>query len=195
MTTAAGPFTQSSGSPQVVSDGTSYSNTTDIAGSLFANVLTSNTITRPADTNAYTSGDLVADNVTAGSVTPFSFTSASSVAAGVLRIDRVRIHSSSTSLTNAQYRVHFYRAAPTGIANGDNGAWSTNIASYVGAFDVTVDRAFVDGSSGAGVPITGSGVLMRITAGTTLYALIEARAARTPISAETFSIIAEAYRF
>ena len=35
----------------------------------FCDILTSNVITRPADTTAYASGDLVANSTTAGSVT------------------------------------------------------------------------------------------------------------------------------
>ena len=40
-------------------------------------------------------------------------------------------------MTNAQFRLHLYTAAPT-CANGDNGAWSTDgAANYIGAFDVS----------------------------------------------------------
>lgn len=163
----------------------------------FARVLVSNTITRPANTTAYTSGDIVANDTTAASVTPFSFDAASIVpSSNIVRVDRIRLYKSGTSTTNASFRVHLYRSAPASIANGDNGAWSTSFAGYVGAFDVTCDRAFTDGAEGAGVPLTGSAVLCALPAGvTTLYALVEARAGYTPTSGETFTLRAEAYRF
>ena len=168
----------------------------DVKGTIFAaGPITSNVITRPSDTTQYSIGDLVANSVTAGSVTPFTFANAVSVSAGVAQIARMRIQKSTTGLTNASFRVHIYNAAPTSLANGDNGAWSTAIAGYIGAFDVTVDRAFTDGASGAGVPLTGNSILLKVASGTTLYALIEARAAYTPGNAETFTIISEVLRW
>lgn len=165
----------------------------DVSGSQFATVVTSNTITRPNDTTAYAVGDLIANSATAGSVTPFSWTSAAT--GSVVEIGRIRIKKSSTSVTNASFRVHLYNATPGTPANGDNGAWSTSMSAYIGAFDITVDRAFTDGSEGAGVPLVGSSILCKIASGTTLYGLLEARAAYTPAAQETFSIIVEAKRW
>jgi hypothetical protein len=157
-------------------------------------VLSSN-FSRPADTIAYASGDLVANNTTAGSVTPLSFASAVRASGGVGRIERVRLRKTGTSLTNAAFRIHFFNAAPTGIVNGDNGAWLTAMAGYVGAADVTCDRAFSDGAEGAGVPLTFCPITYQLNGGTTLYALIEARGAYTPVSGETFTVLVENFRF
>lgn len=152
------------------------------------------TFTRPADTTAYASGDLVANSTTAGSVVPMSFAAAARVAAGSFAIRRVRLRKSGTSLTNASFRVHFYSASPT-PANGDNGAWSTDgVANYLGAFDVTMDRAFTDGAHGAGLPIQGSEVAVALASGQTVYALIEARSAYTPASGETFATTPEIWQ-
>src|SRR4051812_8128931 len=49
--------------------------------------------TRPADVTPYASGDLVADNTTAGSVTPLSWTAAR-VAAGSFLVRRARLRKS-----------------------------------------------------------------------------------------------------
>ena len=157
-------------------------------------VCISNTITRPADTTAYASGDLVANSTTAGSVTPFSFTNATRIAAGVGEIQAVRLYKSGTSLTNANFRVHFYIATMT-PSNGDNGAWLTPIANYVGSFDVTCDKAFTDGAEGAGLPTVGMLRRFQLASGTTLFALLEVRGVYTPVSAETFIIRAEISRF
>lgn len=162
-------------------------------GTGHAMVITGSVMTRPADTTAYASGDLVANSTTAGSVVPIPFASAVFAGGEVTRIERVRIKTSSTSVTNAQFRVHLYNASPVPV-NGDNGAWSTPVGSYIGAFDVTVDRAFSDGAEGAGVPLVGNAITFMIPTGTTLYALIEARAAYTPTSAGTFTVLLELYR-
>jgi hypothetical protein len=137
--------------------------------------------TRPSDTTAYASGDLVANSTTAGSVVPMSI----SVAPGVRQIRRVRIHTSSTNVTNAAFRVHFYGATVT-AANGDNGAWSTSgAASYFGSTDVTVDKAFTDGAGGSAT------TEINVNVAGTIYALIEARAAYTPTSAGVFNVSIE----
>ncbi len=150
--------------------------------------------TRPADTTAYASGDLVANSTTAGSVVPVSLASAVREAGGVSRCDRIRLRKSGTSTTNASFRVHLYSASPS-VTNGDNGAWLTSVTNYIGAFDVTMDRVFTNGAAGAGVPQNGQAMEFTITSGTTLFALVEARAAYTPVSGEVFTVIAELYRF
>lgn len=160
----------------------------------YACVCISNTITRPADTNVYASGDLVANSTTVGSVVPFSFTNATRIAAGSGEIQAVRLYKSGTSLTNANFRVHFYLANMS-LTNGDNGAWLTPIANYIGSFDVTCDKAFSDGAEGAGLPTVGMVRRFQLPAGTTLYALLEARGVYTPTSGETFSIRAEISRY
>lgn len=153
--------------------------------------------TRPADTTAYASGDLVANSTTAGSVVPLQYDIGAlpNGRGGFLR--RVRLRKSGTSTTNASFRIHFYRAKPT-PANGDNGAWSTDKAlDYLGAMDVTIDRAFTDGASGSGVPVTGAEINFHLTSeyGNTLYALIEARAAYTPASAEVLTVVPEIHLY
>jgi hypothetical protein len=143
--------------------------------------------TRPADTTAYASGDLVANSTTAGSVTVMTFTigrgSSGAAASGMIR--RARLRKTGTSTTNASFRLHLYRSAPT-PSNGDNGAWLTNnAADYVGAIDITADKAFTDGAIGNGTPNTGSEINFTHQ---TYYGLLEARAAYTPANAEVFTI-------
>jgi hypothetical protein len=144
--------------------------------------------TRPADTTAYASGDLVANSTTAGSVVAPALTVAR-VAAGSAMIRRLKLHKSGTSVTSAVFRVHLFRAPPETVTNGDNGAFSVSgVADYLGAWDVTIDRAFTDGAAGFGTPIRGSDQTVKMASGTDIFALIEARAAYTPISAEVFTV-------
>lgn len=138
--------------------------------------------TRPSDTNAYASGDLVANSTTAANVVPVVF---SGTPPEGFMVRRVRIKKSGTSITSSSFRVHLYGTGTITVANGDNGAWSTNqVARYFGAFDVTVDRAFTDGAMGVGGPATGS----EMNGQGPLWGLVEARGAYTPASAEVFTI-------
>lgn len=151
----------------------------------------SQVFTRPADTTAYTSGDLVANSTSAA--TPMVFAAAVKSDKGTAFIRRVRLLTSSVSVTNAQFRVHFYTSAPT-IANNDNAAWSTSQSGYIGSVDVTVDKAFTDGAEGIGVPNAGLEINFVLTSGRTVWVLIEARAAYTPTNAGTFTVIPEIWQ-
>lgn len=181
----------------LAADGTTLIGPHTTAGSLpvvlagdAAIVAAATQFTRPADTTAYASGDLVANNTAAGSVTPLTFT-VTAVTAGAGSIRRARIKKSGTSTTNAQFRLHLWSAAPT-VANGDNGAFSASgAATYLGALDVTVGQAFTDGAVGFGVPVNGSEIVFKLASGFTIRGLLEARAAYTPANAETFDVALE----
>lgn len=157
--------------------------------------VTSNTITRPNDTTAYASGDLVANSTTAGSVTPFSFNLG--FCRGV-KLWRVSISKSSASVTNAAYRVHLFNDSPT-VANGDNGAISATRSSYIGFVDVAAPAtAFSDAYLGNGIFVNNSvaaPLFMYTDLDGYVYGLLEARAAYTPTAQETYaiSLYGEAY--
>jgi hypothetical protein len=155
---------------------------------------TTATFTRPADTTAYASGDLVATSTTAGSVVPLTFQVSRSRDGSVI-VWRARVRKSGTGLTNAQFRLHLYDAATITCANGDNAAWSTNgVAGYLGYIDVTIDKAFTDGAYGDGVPLSATQVaeiLVKLSTRTTILGLLEARAAYAPASAEVFTVTLE----
>lgn len=144
--------------------------------------------TRPNDITAYASGDLVANSTTAGLVAAAQL-SLSAEAGGSRMVRRLKVRKSGIVLTSASFRAHLYSSAPT-AANGDNAAWSTNgVANYLGAFDVTMDRAFTDGAFGIGLPVSGSECQFDNAGG--LFCLLEARAAYTPIANEVFTVEAE----
>ena len=151
--------------------------------------LISATVTRPANTTAYASGDLVANSTTAGSVVPLSFANAARAAGKGGKIVGARLTKSNAGLTNASFRLHLFTAAPATVTDGDNSALSTSgVADYIGALDVVVDRAFTDGAFGrSGAPLSGN-FLEYVGATTTLYGLLEARGAYTPASGEVFTV-------
>ncbi len=159
------------------------------------------TLTRPSDTNVYASGDLVANSTTAASVVPVSIPDCvlthgnEGGVSGAVRLEACRIRKTGTGVTNASFRVHLFATSPTSAA-GDNAAFSSNNgANYLGAFDVSVDRAFTDGAAGRGLSVSGTPMTVTLSSGTTIFALVEARGAYTPISGEVFTIILEGYRF
>lgn len=148
-------------------------------------------VTRPNDTTAYTSGDLVANSTTAGSVTPLQFTLPEKAGTGQTIIIRVRMAKTGTSTTNASFRVHMYQASPT-VANGDNGAWSTDqAANYLGNIDVSTSLAFTDGAAGFGSAAAGAEMRIRLASGGIIYSVIEVRGAYTPTANEVFTVTFE----
>jgi hypothetical protein len=156
-------------------------------------LLASQSFTRPADTTAYASGDLVANSTVAGSVVPLAL-SVARTAGGTGSIRRARLRKTGTSITSAAFRLHLYSASPV-PSNGDNGAWlTTQAAAYMGAIDVTLDKAFTDGAFGAGTPNAGAEINFDLASGQTIYGLIEARGAYTPVSGETFTVDLEVWQ-
>jgi len=149
------------------------------------------TITRPADTTAYASGDLVANSTTAGSVAALQF--AFPQAAGSTGdIRAARLQKSGATATNAQFRLHLFTAAPTFTSAGDNSALGTVLVAtdkgYLGYIDITAMTAASDCCFGMGAPDNARGSIPFTTTGTTLYGVLEARAAYTPASAEVFTV-------
>ena len=153
-------------------------------GYLFLNPSAS--LVRPADTTAYTVGDLVANSTTAGSVLPLLLVSSRNDAGSVL-IERVKVHKTSVSITAASFRVHMFSVAPVPTV-GDNAAFATSgVSGYIGSMDVVMGQVFTDGASGFS-DTTFKPIRARLGTGYTVYALIEARGAYTPSSAETFTV-------
>lgn len=148
--------------------------------------------TRPADTTAYASGDLVANSTTAGSVVPLSWKLQYSNINSPVTIKRAIIQTSATTVTAMTFRLHLYGASPT-PANGDNGAYSTTQSgTYLGYIDcdgsTNPGAKFSDGAVAIGAMASGAEINARTGAGTTIYGLLEAKAAYTPASAEVFTI-------
>jgi hypothetical protein len=149
---------------------------------------TSASFSRPANTTQYASGDLIANDTTAGSVVAMEF------AGGPTVIRRARLTKDDDDVTAATFRLHLFTGDPTASApaNGDNGAISLNtaIAEYIGSFDFDMtaspDIYNTAGNVALGVPLKGNEV-MSPWAGT-IYGLLEARGTYTPASGETFTV-------
>lgn len=159
---------------------------------------------RPGDTTAYAAGDLLANSTTAGAVVALEMVGAVRAAGEAIRIERVRLRKTGAGLGNAAFRVHLFRKPPTPTV-GDNGAFHasgvlalSDIEGHVGYVDVTLDLAAASGARGVGGPVTGSGITCESSGGvgheTSLWALVEARAAYVPTSGETFVVTLEGAR-
>lgn len=149
---------------------------------------------RPADTTAYAVGDLVANSTTAGSVVALVFGSGSTP----WRIQAFTMLSSNNTVTNKNYQLYLFSAAPT-VTNGDNGALAvaTNQASFIAAFASTAATNTGGGSinifTAMGPAATGVDGPSDVFVPGTFYGLLRANAAYTPTSAETFDIWAQGF--
>lgn len=168
---------------------------TNRIGSVTAITITnpSANFTRPGDTNAYTIGDLIANNTAAGSVTPLSWTVNQTAAQGVY-IRRVILRKSTTGVTAPQFRLHLYTASPT-VTNGDNGAFSSTLSGSFCDLDVNMytTNPYSDGNEGIGAPNTG-GECGVVPSAQTVYGLLEARGAYAPGTSEVFTAVLEVYQ-
>ena len=143
----------------------------------------SDSFTRPADTTPYADLDLVANSATAGSVVPLKFNIGSS--GGWLH--GLRLSKSTTTATNATFSTHLFGASPT-VANGDNGALSTDLSAKLAEVELAIMVAYTDDAASVaqvgGTPLPEK---LPLPYGV-VYVLLEADAAYTPASAEVFTL-------
>lgn len=150
------------------------------------------TIARPGDTTSYTSGDLIANSVTAGSVNALQFTTMARVSGGGGEITGVTIQKSTNVVTNVAIRVHLFTTIPTFTSAGDNSALSTVVVAsakgYLGYVDVSTFVGFSDVAWGSGAPDNSRGSIAFAATAQIIYGICEARGAFAPGNAEVFTI-------
>jgi hypothetical protein len=157
-------------------------------------VTPSTTVTRPANTTAYASGQLLANSTTAGSVTALQFTS-TRLAAGSATIRRGRLSKTSTTTAVSAFRLHLFSASPLAPTNGDGGVFiPLGAANYLGVLDFPSMIACTDGAAGNGAPLVGSDITFALGSGQTVFGLIEVRAAYVPTSGEVFTAVLEIFQ-
>lgn len=152
-------------------------------------VVTAPTMTRPADTTQYSTGDLVANSTTAGSVVPLEFDVGGG--SGMVRKIRIRTNRTSGGTTSAVFRVYLFRTAPT-VAGGDNAAFNPgNAANFIDAMDVVLNEQFSDGAANSSNGAAGEINYSLPDGSTKLFGLVRAGAGYTPASAEQISVALE----
>ena len=140
----------------------------------------SNSFTRPANTTAYTAGDLVANNTTAGSVVPLTFTTGRG---GIKVLGAHITKTDETDVTAADFSLHLFGSSPT-VANGDNGALSFNYSDKFADIDFSTMVAATDVAWAVSAGLN----FNWYTAAGTIYGLIEADGTYGPASAEVFEV-------
>ena len=152
-------------------------------------VVTAPTMVRPADVIQYSTGDLVANSTTAGSVVPLEFDVGGG--SGIVRKIRIRTNRTSGGTTSAVFRVYLFRTAPT-VAGGDNAAFNpANAANFIDAMDVVLNEQFSDGAANSSNGAAGEINYSLPSGSTKLFGLIRAGAGYTPASAEQISVAIE----
>lgn len=112
------------------------------------------TLTRPANTTAYTAADSISNNATAGSVTALTAT-VGDVNDDPLTLTHLLLHTTDTGFAGKRIRAVIYNSDPTassGVGGGDNAAFSNKKAGYVGSMSGVMETGFSDGSVGRLVP-------------------------------------------
>jgi hypothetical protein len=171
-------FTGTNGAGQNVSQSTPL----PVGGNAFRAAVT---ITRPSNTTAYTAGDVVGD--TGGSAI-LTLTNAGP-SGGFVLIQSASLIFSDSSVPSGMgaFRLHFYSASPTAIA--DNAAFdlaSGERTSYLGFVELSTPQ---DLGSTLYTQVDYPGRLVKLAAATTtLYAEIETRGGYTPASASTIEL-------
>lgn len=161
------------------------------------------TLTRPANTTAYTAADSISDNATAGSVTALVSGNISDVNNDPIFINEIVVNSTDTGLAGKKIRAYLFNSDPTassGVSGGDNATYAQKKAGYLGSFMGWMETGFSDGTVGRLVPCfnetnnTQAGgfiVAPPVSGARTLYIQYQAVEAFTP-SANSTTIIGTA---
>jgi hypothetical protein len=149
------------------------------------------TLTRPSNTTAYASGQLIASSTTAGSVVVPSFSIASAAGGAILPRIRIRASLSPSSWQGVNLSVNLWSAAPT-YTNGDAQPYAvaTGSATWLANYLVTLTQ-FGDGAVGAG-PLTGANEMaLKLASGTAVFWDLQVLNSATPAAGQTFTLIPE----
>jgi len=154
-------------------------------------ITTASAMTRPANTTAYAALDAVANNATAGSVTPISL-SVSDQNDAPTSIERIRIATTDTGVAGRAFRVWLFQATLTATA-GDNAAFTVPSANMIGTMVGVFRSPTTGGSFGAFTSEDGTRIMTLPTSGgQTVFALLQTLDAFTPsANSTTFTLTAE----
>lgn len=167
----------------------------DVTGNLLARgsvVRVSGTFTRPANTTAYTAGDVVSNNAT--TTTPLTLSGVTRANGQSVYLMGLRIETDQKSIT-PRFRIHFFSTSGATVA-ADNAAYKELYA------DASLRRGHVDLLAMTTATDTTNSTMSRsedftirrpiclATADTALYVVLETLDAFTPTSGESFTVIA-----
>lgn len=160
-----------------------------LVGSKIANP--ASVLTRPANTTAYSQGDLVSSNTTAGSIVVPSVAAAGGAAGSGSMLSFRLLTSATTGMGGVSFAMEFWSAAPT-FTNGDNGAYAvaTGAATWLGSASIANMIQVADGAYGVAVPDTVAAIDFALASGTAIFWSLEVTnsAGFTPTSGQTFTL-------
>lgn len=140
------------------------------------------TVTRPANTTAYVSGDEMSNHATPGSVVPLSWSAAGRIAAQSGYITKARL-SINNKLATFTARLWLFNVAPTAV--GDNNAYNLLDSEFSGRIGfIDFDALATESGASSDCAISQS-IALRLAYGcaaasTTLYGLLVVKAGYTP---------------
>lgn len=145
-------------------------------------------LARPANVTAYSVGDAISNNATAGSVAALSAT-VSDTNDDPINITEMLLDTNDTGLAaSCQIRAYLYNSDPTassGVGGGDNAAFSNKKAGFIGTMIGTF-RAFSDGGKARLFPEEGSYIIAPPGSGAkTVWVQYEARSGFAPSANST----------
>ena len=153
--------------------------------------------TRPSDTNQYTLGDVVANSTSAAVMQELANAALANGRGGI--IANAILSKDGTTVTDAQFRVHLFSTNVAGgatIPGQDNAGFGNKYANspyYIGYIDFATMAVGTGTNTGARAIATFVNLSYHCEA-TSLFYLVEARAAYTPASAEKFRFDIEVIR-
>lgn len=156
--------------------------------------------TRPNDTNAYTAGDTINESTSAGTV--LTFTNCVRFEGGSGAIGKVTIDDSANVATKLQCELWLFDTAPAAATIGyDNAAFApTDAEMQTVAAVIPISTAYVGTStSGAGGNAFLTSGVVNIpfkcaSSSTTLYGVLVARNAYVPVANEVFKVRIHIYQ-
>lgn len=162
----------------------------------------SSSFTRPANTTAYSTGQLVANDTVAANVVPLSWVCSDSNAAtlskATFKIVRIRLKKSTNAVGAGTFTMWFFGTDPTaasGLSVGDGGTLAGNVkdAVFLGTSSFASNN-FIgsDCAYSMSTPTSaGTGGIIVVPASGTVYGFILASAPYTPGSSEVFTVTLE----
>jgi hypothetical protein len=147
------------------------------------------TVTRPADTTAYASGDAIADSTSAPTTGGFTLSSVASASGKLVMINDIFITSSKAS--TLQGWLYIFNQAAT--ANNDNAAFALSDADLQNAIAI-LSFGMTAEPSNSWAHLQGLGIVAACVGTANLRFLLKTAAAYTPDNAEVFTIRAKGQR-
>jgi len=147
--------------------------------------------TRPADTNAYAAGDVVCNSTSAPAV--MQFLESVRVVGGSGIITKASILDYANQGTKLECELWLFTDDPAAV--NDNAAFAPSdaeLAYLIGVIPVVDDYVGLSGSGADGSVVIQSAIVdlpfQAAVASSTIYGVLVARNAYTPISAEVFTV-------